>query len=90
MDFFIYVRCKPGKTREVGVAMARLQMPQVREIYSISGKWDLMVRVQCASTQDFEADIIESLLSGQWNNIKRTETVIGYRTFDPEDAYIED
>ena len=87
MDFFLYVRCKPGKTSEVGIAMAKLQMPQVREIYSISGKWDIMVRVQCTSTSDFEAEIIETLLSGQWDNIKRTETGIGYRTFDPEDAF---
>ena len=90
MDFFLYVRCKPGRTSEVGVAMAKLQMPQVREIYSISGKWDIMVRVQCTSTSDFEAEIIETLLSGQWDNIKRTATVIGYRTFDPEDAFFEE
>ncbi|MDB5672773.1 MAG: Lrp/AsnC family transcriptional regulator [Alphaproteobacteria bacterium] len=90
MDFFIFIRCKPGRTSAVGVAMAKVQLPQVREIYSISGKWDLMVRVQGEAREDFEASIIESLLSGQWQDIKRTETVIGYRTFDPEDAYVED
>ena len=90
MDFFVYIRCRPGRTAEVGLALARKRMPEVRDIYSISGKWDLMVRVRCATTQDFGGEIIESLLDGQWDKIKRTETLIGYRTFDPEDAFVED
>lgn len=85
MHFFVFVGCVPGKTSEVGLAISQRQLPQVQEIYSVSGDWDLLVRVQF-NGRDFENDIIETMLEGQWHNVRRTHTVIGYRVYNPEDA----
>ena len=92
MQFFIFVRCKPGKTTEVGLAMVRKSLPEVQEIHSISGEWDLMVRAKLAPRRieaDFETNVMETLLADQWDNVDRTQTIIGYRVFNPEDAFVE-
>ena len=92
MQFFIFVRCKPGKTAEVALAMVRKRLPEVQEVHSISGEWDLMVRaiVKARGVEaDFEASVMEVLLADQWDNVHRTQTIIGYRVFNPEDSYVE-
>ena len=89
MQFFIFIRCKPGKTNQVGQAMVKKRLDEVLEIHSISGEWDLMVRARLAQRPggaDIENDVMEVLLADQWDNIERTQTIIGYRVFDPEDA----
>ena len=92
MQFFIFVRCKPGKTTQVGLSMVKKRLPQVQEIHSISGEWDLMVRAIVrtgGSDPDFEASVMEVLLADQWDNVDRTQTIIGYRVFDPDDSFVE-
>jgi hypothetical protein len=89
MQFFIFIRCKPGKTNQVGQAMVRKRLDEVQEIHSISGEWDLMVRAKLSPRTggaDIENDVMEVLLADQWENVERTQTIIGYRVFDPEDA----
>ncbi len=86
MHFFVFIACAPGKTSAVGLAIAKKGLPAVQEIYSVSGDWDLMVRVQWQG-RDFEADIIETMLSDAWDGVRRTHTVIGYRVFNPDDAF---
>ena len=91
MQFFIFIRCKPGKTNHVGLSMVKKQLEEVQEIHSISGEWDLMVRAklkQSGREADFETGVMEALLSDQWENVERTQTIIGYRVFDPEDAFL--
>lgn len=85
MHFFVFIGCVPGTTSEVGLSISERQLPQVQEIYSVSGDWDLLVRVQF-NGRDFESDIIETMLAGQWQNVRRTHTVIGYRVYNPDDA----
>ena len=92
MQFFIFIRCKPGRTTEVGQAMVRKRLPEVQEIHSISGEWDLMVRANVrarGAESDFEASVMEVLLSDQWDNVARTQTIIGYRVFNPDDTFVE-
>lgn len=92
MQFFIFIRCKPGKTTQVARSMVKKQLEQVQEIHSISGEWDLMVRAkmkQRGTEEDFESSVMEVLLADQWENVDRTQTIIGYRVFDPQDAFIE-
>jgi DNA-binding Lrp family transcriptional regulator len=85
MHFFVFIGCVPGKTSDVGLSIAQKALPQVQEIYSVSGDYDLLVRVQF-NGRDFEGDVIETMLAGQWDNVRRTHTVIGYRVYNPEDA----
>jgi len=92
MQFFIFIRCKPGRTTAVGQAMVAKRLPQVQEIHSISGEWDLMVWAMLNSRgaeSDFETNVMEVLLADQWENVERTQTVIGYRVFDPDDSFVE-
>lgn len=79
MDFFVFIRCKPGKVSEVGTAMANRDLPVVRDIYSVSGDWDLMARITFKSDADFEANVLEKLIADQWDNIKRTQTIMAYK-----------
>lgn len=87
MQFFIFIRCSPGKTSEVGVAMAKKALPQVQEIYSVSGEWDLMVRANFEGSDDFESEVIDLLLADNWHNIQRTHTIVSYRVFSPDDVF---
>lgn len=92
MHFFIFIRCKPGKTNHVAVAMVRKELPEVREVHSISGEWDLMVRAKIASRggeADFEANVMEVLLSDQWENVERTQTIVGFRVYNPDDPVFD-
>jgi DNA-binding Lrp family transcriptional regulator len=92
MQFFIFIRCKPGRTSAVGQAMVAKRLPEVQEIHSISGDWDLMVRALVkarGAEADFESNVMEALLAGEWDNVERTQTVIGYRVFNPEDSFFE-
>lgn len=92
MQFFIFIRCKPGKTTEVGLSMVKKRLKEVQEIHSISGDWDLMVRALVTPRgveADFESNVMETLLAGQWDNVVRTQTIIGYRVFNPEDSFVE-
>ena len=85
MQFFVFIGCAPGKTSIVGQSIAAKEMPQVLEIFSVSGDWDLLVRVRF-SGDDFETNVIETMLDGQWDNVQKTHTVIGYRVYSPNDA----
>jgi DNA-binding Lrp family transcriptional regulator len=92
MQFFIFIRCRPGRTTEVGRAMVLKRLPEVQEIHSISGEWDLMVRAMVRSRgaeADFESNVMEALLADQWDNVERTQTIIGYRVFNPDDSFVE-
>ena len=92
MQFFIFIRCKPGKTSAVGQAMVAKRLPEVQEIHSISGEWDLMVRALLkarGAEADFEVSVMETLLADQWDNVERTQTIIGYRVFNPDDSFVE-
>jgi DNA-binding Lrp family transcriptional regulator len=92
MQFFIFIRCKPGRTSEVGLAMVAKRLPEVQEVHSISGEWDLMVRANVrtrGADPDFEASVMEKLLADQWDNVDRTQTIIGYRVFNPDDSFVE-
>jgi DNA-binding Lrp family transcriptional regulator len=92
VQFFIFIRCRPGTTTEVGLAMVGKRLPEVQEVHSISGEWDLMVRAIVkarGAEDDFESNVMEALLAGQWHNIERTQTIIGYRVFNPDDSFVE-
>jgi DNA-binding Lrp family transcriptional regulator len=92
MQFFIFIRCKPGKTNQVAMSIVKKERPEVQEVHSISGEWDLMVRAKIASREgeaDFEANVMEVLLADQWEHIQRTQTIVGFRVYNPDDAGFE-
>jgi len=86
MLFMIFVQCQPGKATEVGTSLAKKGLPDIEEIYSISGEWDLMVRARFTKGHNFETDVLETIFEDQWEKIRRTQTVIAYRVYNPDDA----
>jgi DNA-binding Lrp family transcriptional regulator len=92
MQFFIFIRCKPGKTHQVAISIVKKDLPEVQEVHSISGDWDLMVRAKIAAQgaeADFEGSVMEVLLSDQWENVQRTQTIVGYRVYNPDDPVFD-
>lgn len=86
--FYIFIRAAPGKARALGIAIARLKNPHVREISSIAGKWDLLLRIEIDNRRDVSNDVVERLFT--LDHIERTKTVLAYQVFDPDDYVLDD
>ena len=89
-QFLIFVQCRPGKTKEIALAVIKRRFRYVEQVLSISGKWDLLIRIKISDDKEVESDIIEPLFEGLWDDVIRTKTIIAYNVFDPEDSFIED
>jgi DNA-binding Lrp family transcriptional regulator len=74
--FYIFLRCHPGKTYAVGLAIAKKHLAYVTEISSISGKWDLLLRVVIDNRLDIGKLLSEEMLAV--DGIAKTKTVIAY------------
>jgi DNA-binding Lrp family transcriptional regulator len=86
--FFIFVKCDPGKAYEVGMAIIRRKLEYVADVSSISGKWDLLLRVELDDRRDVARTIIEPLI--EIGHIKRTKTLFAYDVYDPADVFFAD
>lgn len=83
--FFIFVQCAPGKTHDVGLAIAKSEINGVIEINSVSGKWDILLRVEIDNREDVSKRVIDplQLIDG----VKRTKTIVGYSIINPDDVF---
>jgi hypothetical protein len=86
--FFIFIRTTPGRANEVGVALAKSKSQHIKDISSISGKWDLLLRVEIDNRRDVSEDVIAKLFDV--DHIRRTKTEVGYAVFDPGDYTLDD
>lgn len=87
-QFFVFLQCSSGKTYEVGQEIARRRNPSVISISSISGEWDLLLDVRIDSRKDVGKELV-GLLQGI-EGISRTNTIVAYPVFNPEDVYFND
>jgi len=86
--FFIFVQAAPGKAHEVGETLARMKVPAIRDISSIGGKWDLLLRVEIDNRRDVSKDVIARLF--ELADIRKTKTIVAYAVYDPDDYALED
>lgn len=86
--FFMFVQCKPGKTYEVGQAILAKKLEYVADISSISGKWDLLLRIEIDSRKDVAREIVGPI--SEVDGIKRTKTIVAYEVYNPDDVYFEE
>lgn len=86
--FFVFIECDPGKTYDLGMKIAKAKIKHVSEISSISGKWDLLLRVEIDNRLDVGREVISRIL--ELGNVRRTKTIVAYSIFDPEDVYFSD
>jgi len=61
-QFFVFVKVRIGQTYDVGRAILR-DVPHVREVLSISGRWDLLVKIVIDTREDV-GELINKRLAG--------------------------
>ncbi len=76
---FVLVRCELGRIEEV--ANAIMEIEGVSEVHSITGPWDLLVKLY-ASDYDAFGDLIPDRLQ-KVTGIRETETLLAFRAFKP-------
>lgn len=75
---FVMVKCELGRSYDVATDAVE-SVEQISEIYSVSGRFDLMMKCYLADDQDIGRFVTEKvqLLAG----IKETFTVITFKAF---------
>ncbi len=76
---FVLVKCQLGRLEEV--ANALMEIEGVSEVHSITGPWDLIVKLYAADHEAF-GDLIPDQLQ-KIEGIRDTETLLAFRAFKP-------
>ncbi len=71
------------RTAIVSVAQALAEIPGVAEVYSVSGRYDLVAIVRLRNEDDL-ADLVTAKLV-QVEGITRTETLVAFRAYSSRD-----
>ncbi len=78
------VLLKIDHRRVTGTAEAILDLTGVAEVYSVSGRYDLLVMIKCESI-----DLIESVITDQLlkiDGITDSETMFAFRSYDKREG----
>jgi DNA-binding Lrp family transcriptional regulator len=76
---FVLVKCELGRIEEV--ANALMEIEGVSEVHSVTGAWDLLVKLY-APDYDAFGDLIPDQLQ-KVAGIRDTETLLAFRAFKP-------
>jgi DNA-binding Lrp family transcriptional regulator len=74
---FVLVKCELGRLEEV--ANAVMEIDGVSEVHSITGPFDLLVKLYAGSYEDF-GDLIPDRLQ-KVRGVRETETLLAFRAF---------
>lgn len=74
------VLLKTDRKRVTGIAERLLQIPDITEVYSVSGRYDLLVMIKCADLDKIECVITDHLL--KTDGILDSETLFAFRSYD--------
>ncbi len=83
-QFYVFVKVTIGQTYDVGRAILH-DVPHVREVLSISGRWDLLIKIVIDTREDV-GELINKRLAGV-GGILDTETIVAYPVYDKGDVY---
>ncbi len=61
-----------------------LEIPSVTDVYSISGRYDLLVMIKCDSVDMIEYVITDAIL--QTDGILESETMFAFRSYEKREA----
>lgn len=78
------VLLKTDHKRVTGIAERILDMPDISEVYSVSGRYDLLVIVRCAQLDKIESVITDQLL--KTDGILDSETMFAFRSYDKREG----
>ena len=76
---FVLVKCELGRIEEV--ANLVMEIDGVSEVHSITGPFDLLVKLYAPTYEDF-GDLIPDRLQ-KVDGIRETETLLAFRAFKP-------
>lgn len=76
---FVMVKCELGRLEEV--ANAIMELDGVSEVHSVTGSWDLLVKLFAPGYEAF-GDLIPDLLQ-KVPGIRDTQTMLAFRAFKP-------
>jgi len=76
---FVMVKCELGRLEEV--ANAVMELDGVSEVHSVTGSWDLLVKLFAPSYEAF-GDLIPDLLQ-KVPGVRETQTMLAFRAFKP-------
>jgi DNA-binding Lrp family transcriptional regulator len=76
---FVLVKCEPGRLEEV--ANQIMEIDGVSEVHSVTGPFDLLVKLYAESYERF-GDLIPDQLQ-KVPGIRETETMLAFRAFKP-------
>jgi DNA-binding Lrp family transcriptional regulator len=76
---FVLVKCDLGRLEEV--ANALMEIEGVSEVHSVTGAWDLLVKLYAPSYDEF-GDLIPDRLQ-KVPGVRNTETLLAFRAFKP-------
>jgi len=76
---FVLVKCEHGRLDEV--ANAVMEIDGVSEVHSVTGPFDLLVKLYAPAYDDF-GDVIPGRLQ-KIPGIRDTETLLAFRAFQP-------
>jgi len=76
---FVMVKCELGRLEEV--ANAIMELDGVSEVHSVTGSWDLLVKLFAPSYEAF-GDLIPDELQ-KIPGIRDTQTMLAFRAFKP-------
>ena len=74
---FIQIRCEPGMSYEVADEIGRRELHS--ELYSVSGNFDLLLKMRVPENEDIGRYINDNLLN--IDGIVRTNTIQTYKVF---------
>ena len=74
---FVQIRCRPGTAYEVAEEIGRREIHA--ELYSVSGDFDLLLKLLVPETEDIGRYINDNLLN--IDGIERTHTIQTYKVF---------
>ncbi|HTT57064.1 MAG TPA: Lrp/AsnC ligand binding domain-containing protein [Opitutaceae bacterium] len=78
------VLLKVNHAKVTGTAETILKMPDVTEVYSVSGRYDLLVIIKCQDVEKIETVITDHLL--KTDGIIDSETMFAFRALDKKEA----
>jgi len=78
------VLLKVDHRKVTGTAESLLEMPGITEVYSISGRYDLLVIIKCESLDMIESLITDQLLKTE--GIVDSETMFAFRSYEKREG----
>ena len=78
---FVMIQAEPSKIADIARTIAN--MPNVAEVYSVTGDFDILVILRLAEYDQLAEAVPDQL--AKIEGIKRTNTVLAFRRFSSED-----